>query len=277
MTHDPDHNRFNRIVSVVALWEILVLALSLRLAKRRCAPKLWWAILVWGAAWTVLMVKWTLPLWNHLPELKYVQFPWRPLLCMNVPVALAIVAGFERRWLRAIVGLVAISSVPLVWARIQPPWWDSPADIQEMVENQHDKIGNEGVDEYVPAGVDPYEASQNAPLVRFEGSGTVKIRIERWRAESRSVVADSSAGGSLVLRLFNYPLWRVTVNDHVVNTSTTEPSGQMIVPIGPGENRVQIVFMSDQYKGVGAVTSGVGIFVLGLIFFKSRRLVAMPA
>jgi hypothetical protein len=277
VTHDPDHNRFNRIVSVVALWEILVFALSLRLAKRRCAPKLWWAILVWGAAWTVLMVKWTLPLWNHLPELKYVQFPWRPLLCMNVPVALAIVAGFERWWLRAIVCLVAISSVPLVWARIQPPWWDSPADIQEMVENQHDKIGNEGVDEYVPAGVDPYEASQNAPLVRFEGSGTAKIRIERWRAESRSVVADSSAGGSLVLRLFNYPLWRVTVNDHVVNTSTTEPSGQMIVSIGPGENRVQIAFMPDQYRGIGVVISGMSVLVVGLIFFKSRQLVTMPA
>jgi hypothetical protein len=146
-----------------------------------------------------------------------------------------------------------------------------------MVENQHDNIGNEGVDEYVPAGVDPYEASQNALLVRFEGSGTAKIRIEGWRAESRSIVADSSAGGSLVLRLFNYPLWRVTVNDHVVNTSTTEPSGQMIVPIGAGENRVQIVFVPDQYRGIGVAISGVGIFALGLIFFKSRPLVTMPA
>jgi hypothetical protein len=196
---------------------------------------------------------------------------------MNVAVALAIVAAFERRWLRALVCLIAISSIPLVWARIQPPWWDSSSDIQEMVENQHDKIGNEGVDEYVPAGVDPYEADQNAPLARFEGNGTAKIRIERWWAESRLLVADSSAGGSLVLRLFNYPLWRVTVNDHEIHTSSTEPSGQMIVPIGPGENRVQIIFMPDQDRGIGVLTSVVGIIILAVILFKSRHWLTAPA
>ena len=84
-------------------------------------------------------------------------------------------------WLRAIVCLVAISSVPLVWARIQPPWWDSPEDIQEMVDNQHDKIGNEGVDEYVPtiAGVEDRYRGAGINKIALPGSRRAAVEIAR--------------------------------------------------------------------------------------------------
>src|SRR5204862_1319870 len=111
--------------------------------------------------------------------------------------------------------------VLLVWHRVQAPWWDNSGDIQEMLDNQHDGIGNEGTDEYVPAGVDPYDVDQKAPQARFEGSGKARIEIQKWQAESRSIQVSAGVPGSLVLKLFNFPSWRISVNGHPVEYDTT--------------------------------------------------------
>src|SRR5437867_8096670 len=48
-TDDPDHNRFNLLVSIVALSEILTVAVLCFLARRTSARRLWWLMLAWIA------------------------------------------------------------------------------------------------------------------------------------------------------------------------------------------------------------------------------------
>jgi len=218
-----------------------------------------------------LMIRWTLPLWNHLPELQYVQFPWRWLLCLNAVLAIALAFGVQRWWLRALVCAVAISSVPFVWHRIQPPWWDKAPDLQEMADNQHDGVGNDGTDEYVPVAADSYDVDQNAPQAAYEGSGTANIRIESWQAEQRTIVANATAPGTMTLRLFNYPLWKVRVNDRPVETQSTEHTGLMMVPIAAGENRVEISFVEGWDRKVGSLISALALLVLFGLWFRARK------
>jgi 6-pyruvoyl-tetrahydropterin synthase related domain len=271
ITRDEDHNRFNRIVSVVALWEMVILACSLWTARRKSAKTLWWPLMLWGSMCAVLMIRWTMPLWNHLPELQYVQFPWRWLLCLNAVLAIVITLALKRWWLRMLVCTIVISSVPLVWHRIQPPWWDKTPDLLEMVENQHDGVGNDGTDEYVPVAADSYDVDQNAPQAAYEGGGRAKIRIEDWQSERRTVVADASAPGSLVLRTFNYPSWKVEVSGRAVQTQSTEHTGLMIVPIGAGESRVEIRFVEGWDRKVGALISVLALASVMSLWFKSRK------
>jgi hypothetical protein len=271
VTPDQDHNRFNRIVSVVALWEIVILAFSLWVARRKSPNHIWRPLVLWSALCTALMIRFTLPLWDHLPELQYVQFPWRWLLCLNAALAIGLVRALERWWLRVLVCAIAIGSVPVVWHRIQPPWWDKAPDLQEMVDNQREGIGNDGTDEYVPVGADSYDVDQNAPQAAYQGSGTAKIRIEKWQAERRTIVADASAPGSLTLRLFNYPLWKVEVNGRTVQTQSTEHTGLMIVPIEAGENRVEIRFVEGWDRRIGALISALALTSIMGLWLKSRR------
>jgi len=274
-TTDPDHNRFNLLVSVVAVWQIAILAAALFISRRR-KQTLWLLIFAWSWLCILLMLRFALPLWMHLPELRFVQFPWRWLLCLNVPFALAIVLSLRRWWLRGLVYCVAIGGVLLVWHSVQPPWWDKAADLQEMVDNQHDGIGNDGADEYVPAGTDPYEVDQKAALAEFEGKGAAQIRIERWNAESRLLTAKTSAPGRLVLRLFSYPSWRVLVNHRAVETRTTSPTGQMVIPVAAGENRIQIRFVEgwDRMTGIGISVCALAILLVW--FFISRGSLRLP-
>jgi hypothetical protein len=231
---------------------------------------LWSLMLAWGAMCSILMIRFTLPLWAHLPELRYVQLPWRWLLCLNVVLALGVVMAFRRGWLRTLVCMIALGSVLWVWHRVLPPWWDNSGDIQEMVDNQQDGVGNEGTDEYVPAGVDPYDVDQNAPPARFEGRGSAKIHVEQWQSEKRLIVADATSPGKLVLRLFNYPLWRVEVNGRAVRTETTSNTGQIVVPVTAGENRVQVTFVEGWDRLVGDGISAVAMIAVILWFLRSR-------
>jgi hypothetical protein len=265
VTHDEDHNRFNRIVSVVALWEIVILVLSLWIARRRTQTRLLQAMVPWTATCTALMVNFTLPLWNHLPELQYVQFPWRWLLCLNVPVTLVVTLALRRWWLRLLVCAIAIGSVPYVWHSIQPPWWDQTADIQEMVDNHHDGIGNDGTDEYVPAGADPSDIGQNAPAAIYEGPGTAAITVREWQTEKRQLSVATTLAGRLKLRLFNYPLWRAEVNGRGVQTASSPDTVQMEIPIESGNNEVRITWSEGWDRKLGAFISALALVLIYLV------------
>jgi hypothetical protein len=265
-TTDPDHNRFNLLVSIVAVSQFAILAGAFIWARALRRHRFWLPLLAWSAVCALLMLSPTLPLWNHLPELRFVQLPWRWLLCLNVPFALAISMGFQRwRW-RIVLCVAMLAVLVTVWHRVQNPWWDNAGDIQEMLDNQQDGTGNEGADEYVPLGVDPYDADQKAPRVRFEGKGHAQITVQKWNAERRSIDANAGSQGELVLRLFNYPLWDVEANGSKIKTESTPDTGQMVVPVAAGESLIRIRFVDGWDRKLGLVLSGIAFAAIALLF-----------
>jgi hypothetical protein len=265
-TADPDHNHFNLLVSIVALSQFVILALVFAFSRTVRRHKLWPVLLTWSILCIALMLRPTYFLWEHLPELRFVQLPWRWLLCLNAPFAVAIAMGVRRWSGRAMLYAAMLAVVLVAWHTVQTPWWDTAADIQEMLDNQQDGAGNEGTDEYVPVAADPYDIDQKAPLVAFKGNGDAQISIQEWNAEERAIAANASAPGKLVLRLFYYPLWKVEVNGHPVQTETAPQTGQMIVPITAGENRVHIIFADGRDRKVGVLLSAVAFTLLVLFF-----------
>ena len=269
---DPDHNVFNLLVSLVAVSEIVVLAGAalLYLRRRNRAAVEWQYLVGWAVGLIVLMLSFTLPAWKHLPELRFVQLPWRWLLCLNVALALTVTIAW-RTWLsRIIIALAMLSMIVLAWHRVLPPWWDTSGDIAEMLDDQKSGKGYEGVDEYVPAGADSYETKQDAPLVQFVGRGrsftksyaddqrisrTISANAKEWTAESKSFTAEVSRPGTLVLRLFNYPSWKIEVNGATIAAKSHSVTGQMEIPVVSGINRVKITFVRTRDRTLGVAIS----------------------
>lgn len=267
---DADHNQFNLLASTVTVWEIAIVAGVFALSLRRRSTLLWRIAFAWAAMCILLMMRFTLPLWTHLPALRYVQFPWRWLICLGVAFAIGTTLAFRQLWARVLVCLLAFSSIVYVWHRVLPPWWDNSGDIQEMVDNQQDNIGNEGTDEYVPAGVDPYDIDQNAPQAQFVGAGKAQIHIEKWEPERRVITADVSSSGNLVLRLFNYRLWKVRVNGRPVQTETTPHTGEMIVTVSAGKNLIEVEFAEGWDRLLGGAISAIALIATLALRIKSR-------
>jgi hypothetical protein len=183
----------------------------------------------------------------------------------------------SRRWfVRILICFAMLAALTFAWHRIQAPWWETAADFGEMLDHQQSGAGYEGTDEYVPAGADPYEIKQDAPRVALDDEGAApdqaqRIRIDRWNAESKIFTAQVEHPGQLGLRLFNYPAWRVEVNGQVVATSARDVTGQMLIPVQAGENRVQITFTRTWDRTVGGIISAVTVLFLGGFLMLRRK------
>ena len=203
---DPEHNQFNRLVSTIAAGEIAALVL---------------AMVFPGPAVRTFVD------FNDFPESSRpvdVAFPLGNCRCAGhdsgdeLPVAaspetalrtiaMAMAAMSQRRAGHAADrghspmvfpgagSVVLLAVVLLAGYRIQPPWWDTAADIQEMSEAMISHTGYEGTDEYVPAGADPYELKKDAPLVTDAlGSPQRTERLEWGPVEKRFVVHSDTPG-----------------------------------------------------------------------------------
>jgi 6-pyruvoyl-tetrahydropterin synthase related domain len=264
--NDADHNRFNQLVSIVAVTEIMVLLVAAFWVRqrRRMGGRRAWIVVSWGLATAISMFPFTLPLYRTLPELRFVQLPWRWLLALNVGFALLLTTAFRRWPMRLLISVAMLTVLAMVWHRVQPPWWDTAADVAEMLDNQQSGIGYEGTDEYVPSGADPYEISREARKVTYEGPGTACLHVHSWDFESKSLTAAVSQGGKLVLRLFDYPAWRVTVNGGTVAASSRQVTGQMMIPVAAGGNQVQITLMRTWDRTLGGWISGITAVLIAL-------------
>jgi len=272
-TNDLDHTRFNLLVSFMAAAEIAVLAVAAIRARRRLQYQsmLGWTLASWSLPVVLLMFSPSRTAWEHLPWLRFLQLPWRWLLCLNVSLALFIAIAWQRWFWRAGVYLSMLAVLLFASQRTQPPWWDNAAEVAKLLAQHRVGVGYEGADEYVPSGADPYDVSRDAPLVT-EGAGTAHVQVHSWAPESKSFIVAVGQPGNLVLRLFNYPAWRVKVNGLAVETESQENTGQMLIPVQAGESQVQVTLERTWDRRVGGSVSGMAALgIAGLAVVRRKR------
>jgi hypothetical protein len=272
-----DHDRFNLLVSVVTTAQIVLLLAAGFLSRRwrDRTPEIWLSVVAWGAAASFLTLRFSFIFYRILPELQFIQLPWRWLLCMNVSFALLVTLASQRWLVRGLACIIMLAVLVWVWHWAQPPWWDTAGDVAEMQDNQEEGVGYESVDEYVPVGGDAYEINKDARRVTYEGAGNSRIRVTEWTPESITFSAYVSQPGQLVLKLFNYPAWRAELNGHNIPTLTRPVTAQMMIPVEAGESRVHIRFTRTPDRTLGGSISFVaGLVVLGMFFAQRVRLSA---
>jgi len=280
---DPDHNRFNLLVSLIALAEMGVLAFAILFSRRERHRKrppdqkqnAWLLLSVWSLAASFLMLSASHPLWEHLPKFRFVQLPFRWLLCLNAPLAVLLAMatnhGAKYRWLARGVACAMLLAVIVTAPRYtQLPWWDMAASIREISQAVSNGTGYEGTDEYTPAGADPYELNKSLPRVSNEDGTGVPVRTTEWGAKAKRFSIEATAPRSLTVRLLNYPAWNVTVNGKPVQTETSDVTGLMVIPVVSGKNDVQIRFGRTLDQSAGAALSVISVIVFGVTWIGTR-------
>ena len=272
-TTDRDHDAFNKIISWLAVLEMTLIAVAALVGRiwKDAKREVWSALGMWAAICSVLLFPVSLVLWNVLPKLQFMQFPWRWLLCVSMIFTIFVTIGLKPWWARGVVCVLSLLVIVLAWHRVQAPWWDNAADLREMQDNIATGAGFEGTDEYTPAGAEPASADKDARAVTVNGPAQAAIRVLRWDAESKLFTAELSAPDELDLRLFPYPAWRVEVNGHVVEIKMRETTGQILVPVSAGGNRVEVTFTRTWDRMLGAwVSLLTTLGVCGWTIFQRR-------
>ncbi len=275
--NDPEHNVFNWIASSVAVLLIVMTGLAAVAARRGTseerenenARRLWRVLLVVSVAATILMIRPSSLFWEHLPKLRFVQFPWRCMAILAVPYGCFLAAAMARgrlRWILAV--MVIFVSGGTATLLVRQAWWDSE-DIPVLREAIANDQGFEGTDEYDPLGDDHTNLPEKAARVQIlpaEDSGSsppkAEIRIARWRAEEKDLRILSAEPVRVALRLLNYPAWQVEVNGKAVTPQHAESSGQMILSLTAGTQHITARFVRTPDRKVGIAISWAAVLTL---------------
>jgi len=281
---DPEHNLFNWIASSFAVLLMLLGGIAAVMAHRSVEEreneetrKVWQALLLLSAAATILMLRPSSLLWELLPKLQFVQFPWRWMGILALPYAYFGAAAIARRragWIWAAIVLIAV--VGAGWFMVHKTWWDAD-DIPSLQEAIASRQGFEGTDEYDPKGDDRYNLPAKAPQVSIRAakdfaSSTPKaeIRIERWTAEERIVAVSSRQPVRVAVRLLDYPAWRSELNGSRVSPEHGESTSEMVFPLAPGLHRITVRFARTPDRTLGNMLSLGGILVLSVMVVLAR-------
>jgi hypothetical protein len=288
--NDPEHTFFNYIASTIAVTIIvftgiaaLVVHKDLRQAVENSTRRaIWWIFFALAAAATLLMLRPTFFLWQLMPKLRFVQFPWRWMSILTVPLVYFLAAAFVRprfRWL-LLVCVAALTTGTAVFL-VQHTWWDDE-DISTLRASIASGEGFDGTDEYDPVGDDHYNLPAKSPRAQVLPSAdassqaagapaTPTIFIERWTPERKILRVESAQPVRLALRLLNYPAWQVDVNSSRVQPASADDTGQMIIPVAPGKSRVTVRFTRTPDRTLGAGLSILSAIAAAFLFWFGKR------
>ncbi len=283
--NDVEHTWFNWIASISAM-VLTLLLFGLALLSRKFANdlptagprrKVWIALLALGSVGFLFMVRWSLPLWEHLPKLRFVQFPWRwmSVVALVYVCFLAAVADRRRGWIVPL--LILVLTVPLAHFFVDNSWWD-PDEMPTQQDAILNGTGFDGTDEYDPVGDDHLDLPVDTPQVRVfsELSGNTPVRdaqvqILRWKTQHREVEVSTRVSANAVVRLLNYPAWRVEVNGKRVVPSRLDDINEMVIPVEAGISLIDIRFVRTPDRVAGNLVSAFSLAICGMIFYMSKK------
>jgi hypothetical protein len=233
------------------------------LARCPVEEQVWRCLLLLAATATVLMLRPTLILWETLPKLRFIQFPWRWMSILSMAFAHFVAAAVVKprfRWIWVGAVLVLLGGMATFFVRTT--WWDDD-DVATLAAGIAAGSGFDGVDEYDPVGDDHYNLPAKAPPAKIlpaedsasASGGGATILVQRWLANQKELRVTTTAPVTLALRLLNYPAWRVEVNGARVAPGTASDSGQMILQLLAGESRVSVRFVRTTDRVVGDLVS----------------------
>jgi hypothetical protein len=307
------HNfELTRVSNIAVVMVVVALAGVFAAWRRKILPtdRRWWIPLALiPIAVLFLQLPISLPLWNLLPKLRFLQFPWRWLVVLEAPMGVFFAAAVwprrgARRRLRVAVP-AACAALFLGSTAVAAIYFFQPCDDEDavapMVKVYRSGAGFEGVYEYAPIGADnglvatglPDACLVTNPRVALGILDTPNANPDWWveqhtceatysgtppdaqaNPEHLHISADLSHSGYLILRLRTYPAWRITLNGHRADLVTPRDDGLTAVLVRQGRVQLDADWTTTPDVVAGRWLTVIAALLLAALWFLERRLFA---
>jgi len=222
-------------------------------------------------------------IWESVPLMPYLQFPWRLLGPANFMLAICAASSVslvsDNVWRRLVMGgsltFILLTSLPSLYP---PPWsadfgGTAPADIIRW-ERDSQALGTTSTGDFLPVDVKMIPPPMESLVSSYLSDGPVDKVNRATVPEGGEVtvlehgpihdrIRVSTAEG-FVLRLytFYFPGWKAYVNGEPVEIEIAGPEGFITIPLPPGEHDVMVRFESTLPRKLGAILSATGLIGL---------------
>jgi hypothetical protein len=293
-------------VSSVAVSMIAVTFIALFICWRRGrlpGDRRWWIPLALiPVAVLLLQLPISLFVWNALPKLRFLQFPWRLLVVLEAPMGIFVANAM---WMTTRTGralVIAASSFLFIgsagfagYAFYQNC---APEDsVVGMLAALRAGRGSEGTDEYAPRGADNSLVPTDLPAACLVSSPATPLGAgdpdltPQWAPEQGSCLATfpfdppigfggvehkrvhafAANAGYLILRLRDYPAWSVRVNGAPVSIRPAREDGLMAVPVVAGPVAVSVDWTTTSDVVIGRRMSFLAALLVTVLSLLVRK------
>jgi hypothetical protein len=297
--------------SMIAVIMIALALTGLLLSSRRkslSADRRWWVPLALIPVIVLfLQLPVSLPVWNLLPKLRYLQFPWRWLVVLEAPMALFFAASVwpaaaARPWRCVAVSAACVAAFLAVTATAGLVFFQS-CDEQDavvpMVATYRSGAGVGGTDEYEPPATDNSlfaiglpgaclvadpatvlgkgTGDPDAPPIWQAAQGSCEqtfaapLVSAKNHAEHFQVTANTRHAGYLILRLHSYRAWRVLVNGGPVTDLPQRDDGLLAVPVPQGSVEISADWTATPDVILGRWCGGLALFLVIALWLLEWR------
>jgi hypothetical protein len=313
--HDVELWRVSAIavVMIAIAFACILIAWRRRLLRQRVV---WIPLALIPAVVLLLQLPISLPIWNLLPKLRYLQFPWRWLVVVEAPFGIFFAASIwsSRRW-RRITAIAASSAIFLAVTVVTLFLFHQGCDAEDRVSGMLSAYqsgqGFQGSDEYAPPGADNSLMAIGLPDACLSANPNLVLaksddgNIPQWdpanghcdatyswlrhfgRLTPRHFRLDAETphAGYLILHLRDYPAWKVNVNgrDIAFGAKAIYPKlprrddGLMAVPVPKGAVQLDIDWITTGDVIMGRLISIMSLGYLIVLFLIERKLARRPA
>ena len=304
--HDVELQR----VSLIAVSMLAVAGAGLLVAWRRgrlTGNRRWWLPLaIIPPAILMLQFPFSQPVWDLLPKLRFLQFPWRWLVALEAPMAIFFATAiwpkpsahhWQRRTVSGVCGVFFLAASLFAGVSFFQPCDDEDC-VPGMLSAYRAGTGFDGEEEYAPPGAENSLVATGLPAACLVTNPAIVLGrmsadvILTWdatqgtceatfpltaypgkaRPEHLRIAAIAPHGGYLVLRLRDYPAWRIEVNGREVHDFTRRVDGLVAVPVSQGPIDLTADWTTTPDVRAGRAISWIALSLLTALTLVERKL-----
>jgi hypothetical protein len=249
----------------------------------------------------LLLMPLSAPLWHHVPEMSFLQFPWRLLALVAPVVALAIAAALSSSSgnlsrVRAqppstgtiFAALILVAVLGLSAWHLFRQFCDADDTVSARLALFHSNAGTDPTDEYTPITADNDALKPGDPAMWLAGSPNAGPPLQTAPTATRTGplhrMIDAPRAEFLILNLREYPSWRITLSQQgiapkPVSDEVARADGLIAIAVPAGRSDVDVYYAQTADEIVGDGISGVALAALIWIAVtrKKRKSVAVEA
>jgi len=312
-TADPNHNGVLHTASLLAVTLLVLAFLATITLLLRNKQKPLFSIAATLLLLTLLIAFLLTPLstliWFHLPELSFLQFPWRLLTILSAILTFTLALLFNRAntpggpfiaWphramsgeaIKFIAPLCALALSLLCIHLYRQPCDDAdiPTTVSQSFVTHHGVIPT---DEYTPNNADNDVIRPNDPAYWLStdpdafaanttpNPGATDLTFDGFFPPSetlsnpapRHLTLNLPQPETLILNLRDFPDWRVTRNTTELPPHLQRDDGLLAIPLPAGPSTLDITWHRTLDQQLGLVLSAIALILLGITLRRSRKL-----
>jgi hypothetical protein len=286
-TGDIPHDQVLHTASLIAIiliaLTVAAIIISYLTPNSEQRSKLLKPLAILTIAITLLLTPLTAIIWNHAPELAFLQFPWRLIAILTAVLAITIALALTPlNWnpiarATAAIAISATLTYPAYSVFHQPcDEEDTPRAREALFRSNQ---GTDPTDEYTPITADNDSLAQNDPAFWLSPDPNAKATSAKAPADKPNTQSSPTPTHltittpipeDLILNMRDYPAWRITRNGIPIthNQQDQRDDGLIAIPIPAGPSTIDITYAHTFDQTIADATS---LFSLALLFFIILR------